>query len=68
MQKVLNNIVVSNPCRDVAQQPMMASRAQIQPYNRAEEEAKMGSFNLEEGINMMLVGLGENCEFNYDEV
>ena len=28
----------------------------------------MGSFNLEEGINMMLVGLGENCEFNYDEV
>ena len=68
MQKVLNNIVVSNPCKDVAHQPMSAARADIQPYNRAEQEAKMGNFNLEEGINNMLIGLGDDCEFNLEEV
>ena len=28
----------------------------------------MGSFNLEEGINNMLIGLGDDCDFNLDEV
>lgn len=28
----------------------------------------MGSFDLEEGIKNMLIGLGDDCQFNLDEV
>ena len=28
----------------------------------------MGAFDLEEGINNMLIGLGDDCEFNLDEI
>ena len=44
------------------------ARAQLKPYSRAQEEQTMGSFNLEEGINDMLVCLGDDCEFNLDEL
>ena len=28
----------------------------------------MGSFDLEEGIKNMLIGLGDDCQFNLDDV
>ena len=51
MQKVLNNIVVENPCRDIVQMPSLQTRTQLKPYNRTEEESKSANFNLEEGVN-----------------
>ena len=68
MQKVLANIMVENPCRENSQMPQSMPRSQLRPYNRAEEEERMGNFNLEEGVDNMLIGLGDNCEFNLDEI
>lgn len=68
MQKVLATIVVENPCRENAQMPQSVPRTQLRPYNRAEEEEKMGNFNLEEGVDTVLIGLGDGCEFNLDEL
>jgi len=68
MQRVLNNIVVENPCRDVAQMPSLQTRSQLKPNNRAEEEQRSGDFNLEEGVNQLLACLGDDCDFNLDEL
>ena len=68
MQKVLGSILVENPCRDMAQMPTNEQRAQLKPYDRAQEEATMGSFELEEGIRNTLVCLGDDCDFNLDEL
>ncbi len=68
MQKVLNNIVVENPCRDIVQMPSLQARTQLKPYNRAEEENKSANFNLEEGVKQLLACLGNDCEFNLDEL
>jgi len=68
MQKVLNNIVVDNPSRDVAQMPSQVSRGHLAPYSRAEEERRMGSFELEEGIRNVLACLDRDCTYNLDEI
>jgi len=44
-----------------------SQRPQLQPYNRSEEETKMGSFDLEEGIRNMLACLDSDCSYNLDE-
>ena len=68
MQKVLDNIVIDNPCRSAAQMPSQVSRANLKPYNRAQEEQNMGSFELEEGIKNVLACLDSDCTYNLDEI
>lgn len=68
MQTVLNNIAVTNPCREIGNVPTQVNRAQLRPYNRAEEESKMGTFQLETGVNGLLVALGNDVEYNLDEL
>ena len=38
------------------------------PYNRQEEEQKMGSFELEEGVKNVMLILGDDCNFNLHEM
>ena len=66
---MLQNIVVDNPCTESGPQTVQqAPRAQLIPFDRAGEEQKMGNFDLEEGVKNMLLCLGEDCEFNLDEL
>ena len=67
MQKVLSNIAVENPTRDVDAVPLSIQRPQLDAYNRAEEEAKIGNFELEEGIRNILAVLDSDCTYNLDE-
>ena len=66
---VLQNINVTHPCQNSEAGPSKQELAPVAPFNRAEEEARMGQFELEEGFDTVKVSFaGEdgNLSFGMD--
>ena len=62
---VIQNIDVKHPCpaeSDVPRQEL----ANVPPFDRAAEEARMGNFELEDAFKNVLAVLGEDTEYNLD--
>ena len=64
---VLQNIHVRHPCPEESQE-QAKELAFVKEFNRAEEEQRMGGFDLEEAFSNVLTMLGDDCDFNHDQL
>ena len=64
---VLQNIHVRHPCP--AESNEQAKELDpVAPFDRAQEEQRMGNFQLEDAFANVLTMLGDDCDYNYDQL
>ena len=56
---VLQTINVTHPCQSSEAGPSRQELAPVQPFDRSQEEARMGAFELEEGFDTLKVSFAQ---------